>query len=173
MTADGKINQQEAECLLNWLVQCQSCSDNPMIENLLERVDEMLSDNILDQDEASELFQLLNAISGEKSELGEVAKTSSLPVDKPMPNIQFDGMSFLFTGTCAYGPRKKCQEVVDGLGGVNAKSVTKDLDYLVLGTYVTDSWIHESFGRKIEKAMKYRDEGLPIIIITLLFFLNL
>jgi NAD-dependent DNA ligase len=52
------------------------------------------------------------------------------------------------------------------MGGINAKSVTKNLDYLVLGTYVTDSWIHESFGRKIEKAMQYRDSGLPIKIIT-------
>jgi hypothetical protein len=44
--------------------------------------------------------------------------------------------------------------------------VTKNLDYLVLGTYVTDSWIHENFGRKIEKAMGYRDSGLDLVIVT-------
>jgi hypothetical protein len=36
----------------------------------------------------------------------------------------------------------------------------------VLGTYVTSSWAHETFGRKIEKAIEYRDNGLPLIIIT-------
>jgi len=36
----------------------------------------------------------------------------------------------------------------------------------VLGTYVTDSWIHENYGRKIDKVMQYQDAGVPIIIIT-------
>ena len=75
-------------------------------------------------------------------------------------------MTFLFTGTCAYGTRKQCQAAVESLGGMNAKSVTKTLDYLILGTYVTDSWAHETYGRKIEKAMNYRDEGVQLVIVT-------
>jgi hypothetical protein len=54
----------------------------------------------------------------------------------------------------------------ESLGGVNAKSITKSLNYLVLGTYVTDSWAHENYGRKIEKAMVYRDKGVELVIIT-------
>lgn len=38
-------------------------------------------------------------------------------------------------------------------GGVNASSVTKKLDYLVIGTYVSKTWMHESQGRKIEKTL--------------------
>jgi len=38
------------------------------------------------------------------------------------------------------------------------------VSHICLGTYVTDSWIHESYGRKIEKAMRYRDEGVPLSI---------
>jgi NAD-dependent DNA ligase len=87
-------------------------------------------------------------------------------VDKPGPAITFEGNNFLFTGTCVYGTRKECQVAVEQLGGINAKSVTKNLNYLVLGTYVTDSWVHESYGRKIEKAMQYRGQGIPITIIT-------
>lgn len=75
-------------------------------------------------------------------------------------------MTFLFTGTCVYGTRKQCQIAIESLGGINAKSVTKTLNYLILGTYVTDSWAHETYGRKIEKAMNYRDEGMPIVIVT-------
>ena len=29
---------------------------------------------------------------------------------------------------------------------------------MVLGTYVTPAWVHQSFGRKIEKAMECRDQ---------------
>jgi hypothetical protein len=52
------------------------------------------------------------------------------------------------------------------LGGINAKGVNKTLNYLVLGTYMTDSWAHENYGRKIERAMEYREKGVDLVIIT-------
>ncbi len=165
ITANGEVDQAEAEFLQSWLVQnCQS--DNPIVLNLLNKVSEMLEDGILDEEESSELFSILHSISGDKTELGEVSKTSTLPVCDPAPQVEFAGKNFLFTGTCAFGTRKQCQEAIESLGGINSKGVTKKLDYLVLGTYVTDSWAHESFGRKIEKAMEYRESGLPLVIIT-------
>ncbi len=39
-------------------------------------------------------------------------------------------------------------------------------NFVVLGTYVTPAWARQSFGRKIEKAMEYRDRkgtGLRIV----------
>tara|TARA_R110001592_G_scaffold29350_18_gene106739 strand:- start:1100 stop:1702 length:603 start_codon:yes stop_codon:yes gene_type:complete len=170
ITANGQVDQAEAEFLQTWLVQ-NGETNNPIIVNLFGKVSEMLSDNILDDEEASELLSILHRISGEKSELGEVAKTSSLPICLPAPNIDFTG-TFLFTGTCVYGTRKRCQEAVESLGGINASGVTKNLNYLVLGTYVTDSWVHENFGRKIEKAMEYRDAGIPLSIITEEYWIN-
>jgi len=166
LVADGKVNQSEAEFLLTWLIQNQHNTENPIIDNLLQKVAVMLEDGVLDSDESEELKNILQAISGESSEVGELAKTTSLPVDAPLPKISFDGSSFLFTGTCAFGTRKDCQTAIEELGGINAKGVTKTLNYLVLGTYVTDSWAHETFGRKIEKAIEYRNNGLPLIIIT-------
>lgn len=166
LTADGKVDQGEAEFLLSWLVQNRQATDNPIILNLLEKVDSMLEDGVLDAEESSELLGILQSISGEKSEIGELSKTSTLPINEPMPSITFEGALFLFTGTCAFGTRKQCQEAVESIGGLNAKSVTKTLNYLVLGTYVTDSWAHESFGRKIEKAMEYRESGIPLAIVT-------
>lgn len=166
LCADGKVDQSEAEFLLSWLIQSRQNSDNPLIINLLQKVDAMLEDGILDKEESEELFKILRNISGESSEIGELAKTTSLPIDLPLPKIEFNNRSFLFTGTCAFGTRKECQEAIEALGGTNAKGVTKKLNYLVLGTYVTDSWAHESFGRKIEKAIEYRENGIPLIITT-------
>ena len=166
LLADGKVDQLEAEFLLNWLVQSRQANDNPIVINLLTKVSLMLEDDVLDDEESLELMRLLKQISGETSEFGELAKTTSLPIDNPAPEIIFENRSFLFTGTCAFGTRKQCQGAIQSLGGMIAKSVTKKLDYLVLGTYVTDSWIHENFGRKIEKAMLYRNEGIPVAIVT-------
>jgi NAD-dependent DNA ligase len=166
LLADGKLDQSEAEFLQTWLVQNRQATNNPIILNLLDKVDSMLEDGVLDNEESVELMGLLRRISGERSELGELAKTSTLPINDPMPTISFEGHSFLFTGTCAFGTRKQCQEIIESLGGINAKGVTKSLNYLILGTYVTDSWAHESFGRKIEKAINYRDNGVPLAIVT-------
>ena len=163
--ADGIVNQKEAEFLLNWLIQSRQASDQPIILNLLDKVDEMLSDRLLDAEEAQELLELLHRISGEPAELGELMKTAHLPVDDPAPTIVFKNKTFLFTGTCAFGTRKQCMEATKTLGGINETSVTKRLNYLVLGTYVTDSWHHETFGRKIEKAMNYRSRGHPLAIV--------
>jgi NAD-dependent DNA ligase len=166
LIADGKVDHTESEFLLSWLIQSRQASDNPIIINLLDKVDAMLEDGVLDSEESSELLTLLHKITGNPSEIGELAKTTSLPINDPMPPIKFKDMTFLFTGTCAYGTRKQCQAAVESSGGMNAKSVTKTLDYLILGTYVTDSWAHETYGRKIEKAMNYRDEGVQLVIVT-------
>jgi NAD-dependent DNA ligase len=166
LVADGKIDQSEAEFLYGWLVQSRKTTDNPIIINLLEKVESIFKDDLLDVEESKELFSLLYKLTGGLSEIGEFAKTTALPLNDPMPEIIFEGKTFLFTGTCAYGTRKQCQKAIEMLGGINAKSVTKKLDYLVLGTYVTDSWAHETYGRKIEKATEYRDKGVPLVITT-------
>lgn len=165
ITADGNVVQAEAEFLQSWLIQ-NSQSENPIILNLLDKVSRMLKDGVLDEDESAELLNTLHKISGETSELGEVSKTSSLPVCSPPPQIEFTNKTFVFTGTCAFGSRKDCHTAIESLGGITVKGITKKLDYLVLGTYVTDSWVHESFGRKIEKAMEYRAAGVPLAIVT-------
>jgi NAD-dependent DNA ligase len=166
LLADGKIDSSEADVLRNWLAQNRRVSKHPVIVHLYDRVSAMLSDNILDQEESNELLSTLRQIAGDSSELGEVAKSATLPICIPAPSVAFPGRTFLFTGTCVFGTRKECQAATERLGGACESGVTKSLNYLVLGTYVTDSWAHETFGRKIEKAMKYRNEGFPLSIIT-------
>ncbi len=80
VSADGNVNQAEAEFLMSWLVQSRQSTDNPIIINLLERVSAMLEDGVLDRDESVELLEILQRISGDNSEIGELAKTSSLPI---------------------------------------------------------------------------------------------
>jgi len=166
LTADGAISQGEAEFLLTWLIQNRAASQNPIIGNLVSKVSAILADGILDADEAAELLLILRSINGEQSEVGELGKPTTLPVNHPPKAIVFPERSFLFTGTFAFGTRKQCQEVIESLGGINADRVTKSLNYLVIGSYVTDSWAHETFGRKIQKAVEYQTDGVPLLIVT-------
>lgn len=165
LIADGKIVQAEVEFLYNWLIQNQH-SEHPIIINLLDKVTSILDDGVVDSDEADDLLSLLHNLSGDESEIGELIKTTSLPIDLPLPKLDLTNKNVLFTGTFAFGTRKECEAQIKESGGNPVKNVTKSLHYLILGTYVTDSWAHENFGRKIEKAMEYRELGQGLIILT-------
>ena len=164
LTADGVINQAEAEYLQKWLVAHVDVRENPIAMNLLARVNDMLSDDTLDAEEARELFETLQKFSGGDFELGEVLKSTSLPLDVPPPALSFRNSVFCFTGTFAFGSRNDCEGAVEKLGG-RCGSLTMKTNYLVIGIYATGSWVHSPYGRKIERAMEMKQEGVPIHIV--------
>jgi len=164
IVADGVVTQQEAEYLQKWLVANSGVSNNPVVANLLQRVNQMLSDRVLDADESRDLLETLTKFSGGDFELGEVLKSSSLPLDEPPPEILFDQTRFCFTGTFAFGSRQECEDAVERRGAT-AGLLTLKTDYLVIGIYATESWIHSSYGRKIERAVELKEEGVPVSII--------
>jgi NAD-dependent DNA ligase len=128
----------------------------------------MLSDNVLDQAEQSELLDLLLKVTGEKlEEFSPDNNSTCLPIDNPEPEIDFNGKLFCFTGKFVYGTRAQCQKAVELRGGQCIKSPNKDLNYLIIGSIGSREWIHSTHGRKIEEAVKYRDElQLPIAIVS-------
>jgi len=164
LLADDKIDQDEAETLHKFLVRSSSNS-HPILNPLLERVSRMLSDNYLDPEEAEALKETLKKLTGDDDTIGELGKSSTLPLCEPPPEVFFKDKVFVHTGTFAFGARREVEAAVTQLGGTCKSTVGKKVDFVVLGIYVTDSWIHEKFGRKIEMAMKLRNEaGYPQII---------
>lgn len=171
ITADGKVTQEEAEYLEKWLAANTAVADNPIVSNLLEKVGGYLEDGFLDQEEAADLQDTLSRFAGGDFELGELLKSTSLPLDVPTPTIEIPDKRFCFTGTFALGSRKDCEQTVAENGGKSG-SLTKQTDFLVIGIYATDSWAHSSYGRKIEKAMGMKDKGHKIAIIGELHWLE-
>ncbi|WP_034657852.1 BRCT domain-containing protein [Chelativorans sp. J32] len=165
LAADGKINQQEVEFLQKWLAAHLHISGQPLIHTLYRRINEILADGIVDEDEKIELLDTLNRFSNRDFELGETLKSSTLPLCNPAPHIEFEGQRFCFTGTFNYGQRKDCERAVEERGGVPG-SITQKTNYLVIGVYATDSWKHSAFGNKILKAAEFRDAGHPVRIVS-------
>ena len=166
LVADGYVNQKESESLRKWLIATSAADYTPLIQNLLNRVDTMLSDGTLDESEAKELFDLLVQLTGNDFEVGELNKATTLPLCVPEPEIIVSGSRFCLTGTFAFGKRIECVNVISERGGCVGSKVLRSTDFLVIGTYVTDSWIHESYGRKIEQAVELRNKGVPIRIVS-------
>jgi NAD-dependent DNA ligase len=165
LTADGLLNQSEIEFLQKWLAANSAISDQPVIRTLYQRVDDVLRDGFVDEDESAELLDTLNQFSNRDFELGEVLKSTSLPLCNPAPDLVFPGVSYCFTGTFNFGNRQACHEAVE-IRGATAGSLTKSTDVLVVGVYATESWRHSSFGNKIMKAVGWRDDGVPISIVS-------
>ena len=165
LIADDKISPEEVEFLQKWLAANLHISGQPLIHTLYRRVGNILSDGIVDDEEKRELLDTLNRFSSRDYELGEVLKSSTLPLCNPAPEIEFEERRFCFTGTFNYGQRKDCERAIENRGGI-AGGITQKTDYLVIGVYATESWKHSSFGNKILKAAEFRDAGYPVRIVS-------
>lgn len=167
LTADGKINQLEAEFLKTWIETHLVQLEDPVVNILYERLVHMLSDGILDDDEAVELLGLLHQFTGLPVGAPQRATgVSSLPLNDPIPDLDWLDRVFLFTGVMDYGPRKECEALVLERGGLIGNSVNKKIHFLVVGNVGNDQWLHSSYGTKIKKAVELRNSGAPIAIIS-------
>lgn len=164
LVADGELSDAEINMLERWLAVNVGLAESPIIATLYRRVEDLLRDGHVSEDERRELFDTLTSFVGVPQEAGELLPPTCLPLCNPKPQIEFSGKQFCFTGTFAYGSRGTCEALVQRLGGASG-SLTRKTNYLVIGSYVTEAWKHSSFGLKIIKGMEMRDNGVPIAII--------
>jgi len=167
--ADDVVNEQEASFILDWIEKHFDEKDlnNYPINIIHDRLVATLKDNKLTQSEAEDLKKLFTMFIGGKPISEQVADmTSTLPLCKPAPDIVFDGKTFCFTGAFTIGTRTQCEALVKSKGGKTSKSITKKTNYLVVGIIGSEAWIHTTYGRKIEKAVEYREKGLDISIVS-------
>lgn len=169
MLADGDVNESEGLFLLEWLnSRPDVVSGDPLIGDIHWRLRNIFDDGVMDADESLQLLKALTAYTGCPQPDSSFERAAcTLPLCDPFPVVNFSERSFCFTGTFSLGDRGKCSDILQRFGGVLSKNVTLKIDYLVVGHNVTLDWKHQSYGNKILKAMKYRDEkGRPIAIIS-------
>ena len=157
--ADGVVTEDEATALAEWLSANDDVVDVWPVSILSDRLEAIFEDGVIDEEERRDLEDLLrNFVGGDLGvQLGHSLPTT-LPLDDPPPELKFDGSTFVFTGKFAFGPRQTCQEAVMELGATCAEDVTLGTDYLVIGTFGSRDWVQSAYGRKIEKAVRYRRE---------------
>lgn len=171
ITADGHINQMEAEFLQNWIATNLVHLEDPVINLLYRRLSDMLADGVLDAEESKELLEMLRSFAGlsvakPKASDNSFVRPNGLPLDHPAPELVWAGRLFLFTGVMAYGPRKDCEAIVLKRGGEIAPGVSKKIHYLVVGEIGNEQWLHSTYGTKIKKAVELRESGSPLAIIN-------
>lgn len=165
LIADDHLADGEIYFLHKWLIANDAVRENPLISTLIVRIDEVLADGVIDEEERADLHSIIARLTASDFEMGELAKSTTLPLTDPAPAVVFEGKRFCCTGTFTFGKRRDCEAAIAERGGVVA-SLTKKTDFMVVGAYATESWKYESFGNKILKAVEMQKKGTPIAIVS-------
>lgn len=168
--ADGHVSQQEAEFLLGWLQRNAEFVGEWPFQPLYARIGQLLEDGLMDADESADLHDTLSRfIGGEAFDPQEAiaSAASALPVDDPQPEVVHADADFVVTGTFEYGTRTAVIQAITALGGRVASNCSGKTRYLVIGTLGSRDWINSNAGRKIQAAVRLRDEsGQPLAIVS-------
>jgi hypothetical protein len=163
--ADGTVSADEAHHLARWTREHPDVATQWPANLLARRLEQIVRDGRVDARERRHLGSLLLQLT--KNGAGrELALATDLPIDRPEPEVVFEGRTFVFAGEMAYGPRRACEREVVELGGECERTVTRRTDYLVIGTLAASEWSQAGFGPRVDEVVQYRARGVPIAIVS-------
>lgn len=168
VTADGIVTQAEVEFLLCWMDANRKAATLWPAKAIYPRlVDATHGGSMSIEKEGEVLDLLLRAVGGNTSTRdGHGSDSSKLPYTEMDQPIGFEGLNFCFTGVFASGSRNWCHGKIAERGGLSMGTITKKLNYLIIGEIGNENWLHSTHGRKIEKALKYNADGSKIAILS-------
>jgi hypothetical protein len=172
IAADGKVCEDELRGLSDWLGEhehLKTCWPYDEIESITTKV---MSDQRIDETEHRQLmgfFSEFLAMLDERTIVAPLIAEGESPalgaLCSVMPNIHFTGSTFCFTGTSAKYKRREFELLVDRLGGRAVPSVTTKLNFLVIGAEGNPCWTFACYGRKVEKAVALRKQGIKVVLV--------
>lgn len=173
--ADTKIEEKELRGLSDWMEEhshLKSCWPFDEIGSLITGV---LADKKIDEQEHS----MLHAFFSEFTALLDSRTITSAPLleDGSIkglcavdPEIVFSDRGFCFTGAASRHSRADLDEIVKQLGGTCHPNPSKKTHYLVVGGEGNPCWAFACYGRKVERAVQLRKQGVRIQIVHELDF---
>ena len=169
MLSDGAVTLQEAAFLKDWIKRNAIYAAVFPFDIVYRELQYALFDGVFDGDEERDLLStLLNLVGDEhgSSRSHSPSLSSALPLCNPPPAISFEGRMFVVTGTFAYGTRREAVEALEVRGALASGTISKKVNFLVIGEIGSQAWRHSSYGRKIEAAVALREAGVPIRIVS-------
>jgi NAD-dependent DNA ligase len=169
IAADGRITENELNGLSGWLNEhehLKKCWPYDEVESLIASV---MADKKIDADEQKTLMNFFGefvSMYDNKTIVnpGIKEKSNIMGLCAIKPDINFNGL-FCLTGTSAKYSRSDFKKVIAELGGATTDSVTKNVNYLVVGAEGNPNWAFACYGRKVETAVTLRKNGHQIMII--------
>ena len=169
IAADGVITKEELEGLDEWLIDHEELKGNWPFDELETLILEVLQDGIIDENE----HKLLMTFFGEFLAT-QTHKTLNYPLNEVeknitglcavCPDITIANSTICFTGKFRDKPRNELKAIVEQNNGIFTNTLTREVDYLVIGAGGNQSWAFSCYGRKVEMAINCRKAGIKITI---------
>ena len=170
IVSDGQITEDELRGLSAWLQDhehLKTCWPYDEIDSLIVSV---MKDQKIDPEEHTLLkafFSEFTAVMDDRTITSPLISESANIVGlcAVCPEIEFSASTFCFTGASSRYTRKELAATVERLGGVFAENVTKSVKYLVIGAGGNPCWAYACYGRKVEKAVELRKNGVRVLLV--------
>ncbi|MBL0041647.1 MAG: BRCT domain-containing protein [Xanthomonadales bacterium] len=169
MLSDGVVSAMEAQFLKDWIERNAIHANAFPFDIVYRQLQSALADGVFDEHEEQDLLStLVNLVGGEQRDFAHASPSlaSALPLCQPTPAIHFAGSVFVVTGTFAFGNRRQVIDALESRQASAASSVSKKVNFLVIGEIGSQAWRHSSYGRKIEAAVELREAGVPLRIVS-------
>lgn len=154
ITCDKNITVDECEAMRNWLYEHDYLRGNYPFDIILNSLETILQDNVITKSESEKLIDKINSI------LNPINMLKS-----QVYNVR--GCTVYLSGNFSYGRKDKVAKYIEERGGTVVKSVTKSLDFLIIGDLGCDEYAYGSFGGNIQKALEYNAKySTNILLIT-------
>ena len=167
VASDGVLNDQEVDALSEWLDNNESVKETWPASVIVNRLNNVLEDGIITEEERQDLLQTVNQVTGNAAENDDISYESSTEVwEDEIDSLDIAGKTFCLTGEFVSGDRETVDTMLRLRGAETSPNVNKNVDYLVIGTLASRDWLYTSHGRKIEKALLLKREGVNVTVIT-------
>lgn len=167
ISADNDLNDKEIIYLNKLLKSSPELLEHWPGNALNLRLDEILEDGYIDEEERSDLLNLVKAVSGQK--LLDTGLAYGMSADYSTTEdtcLSLNGLNICFTGQFLSGTRKVQQEYAKSFGANVCKGVNQKLDILILGSIASRDWKFSSYGNKIHDVLANRSKGAGTEIIN-------
>jgi len=173
IAADDVLMDIEIQSIIDWVESNENTITEWPINILLQRLKEIVVDGSVSNEDRESFLEMIKKITGTHfSDTGSAAASTTECFEDNIDSINYDGSSFCFTGVFMTGTRAVVQDIAKQKGAKTTKDVSKNTNYLVIGTTANTDWRFASYGRKIERALQLKTDNHPITIITEKTWLN-
>ncbi|MBO8136758.1 MAG: BRCT domain-containing protein [Desulfotomaculum sp.] len=171
--ADNIITQEEIVGLRDWINENNHLIGSYPYDEINSVITTVLADGVLDEEEK----KLLKTLFAEFVDLNVSSTIDKIEISKlkeqiningicaTCPEIFIQGRVFCFTGKSSKTKRSVIKDTIESAGGIFKNTVSKQVDYLVVGDNGNPCWAFACYGRKVEEAIKLRKNGHHIMIV--------
>ena len=168
ITADDQISNEEVAALEGWLEKNRNISDSWQFKACTNALSKVLEDGFVSEDERSYLLEIFKNVSGnEFSDTGLAISASTAAVQDEVAISEIKGCEIVITGKLVgFKSRAELVAKLEAQGAKVKGKVTRSTNILVVGGIASRDWKHTSSGNKIKDAMKLKNDGREIAIVS-------